>query len=81
MEKGEAFLLTAVSKETDAVHRRVFFFFRAYVAHQAFEENQLCLQLLNSEGQFVLATLALLQVLHAGRRGRGHARRHVRRSI
>lgn len=40
--------------------------FRAsYVAHQAFEENQLCLQLLDSEGQLVLAALALLQVLQA----------------
>lgn len=41
-----------------------------YVAHQAFEENQLRLQLLNSEGQLVLAALALLQVL-GGRGGRG----------
>lgn len=37
-----------------------------YVAHQAFEENQLCLQLLNAEGQLVLAAFALLKVLQEG---------------
>lgn len=50
----------------------------AYVAHQAFEENQLCLQLLNSEGQLVLAAFALLQVLEKKVRT---CKKHVRKSI
>jgi len=36
----------------------------AHIAHEAFEEDQLCLQLLHSESQLVLTAFTLLQVLH-----------------
>ena len=58
------------------VHLLIGTFF-THIAHEAFEQDQLCLQLFDPEGQLILTHLALLEVLHTHTHTNKHSIIHI----